>query len=172
MNPGPVEGCFSGYVKVALDAGAAEAKIIDTSTIKTASWTRLRCQYGCSNYGESLCCPPYTPTAEETQKAIDDYSHAMLIRFKTLGEAKKLVPVIERAIFLDGKYKAFGFKGGGCGLCEKCNLKKCVHPQEARPSLEASGIDVYETARRNGYRVEVLKNREAQGSFFGLVLIE
>jgi predicted metal-binding protein len=172
MKSGEVEERFSGYVNVALDAGAAEAKIIEASSIKTASWTRLRCQYGCPNYGENLCCPPYAPTAEETQKAIDDFRYALLVRFKTLGEAKKLVPVIERAIFLDGRYKAFGFKGGGCGLCEKCNLKKCVHPQEARPSLEASGIDVYETARRNGFSVEVLRNREAQGSFFGLVLIE
>jgi predicted metal-binding protein len=168
MKPVAGESRFSGYVKLALDAGAVEAKIIDVSSIKTASWTRLRCQYGCPN----LCCPPYTPTAEETQRVIDDYSHAMLVRFKMLGDAKKLVPVIERAIFLNGKYKAFGFKGGGCGLCEKCNLKKCVHPQEARPSLEASGIDVYETARRNGFHIEVLKNKEAQGSFFGLILIE
>jgi len=83
-----------------------------------------------------------------------------------------MIPVIERAIFLDGKYKAFGLKGGGCGLCEKCNLKKCIHPQEARPSLEAVGVDVYETVRRNGFHVEVLKNKDTQGSFFGLILIE
>jgi predicted metal-binding protein len=172
MNPRPVEERFSGYVKAALDAGAAEAKIIDTSTIKTASWTRLRCQYGCPNYGENLCCPPYTPTAEETQKAIDDYRYALLVRFNTLGDAKKIVLVIERAIFLDGKYKAFGLKGGGCGLCEKCNLKKCIHPQEARPSLEAVGVDVYETVRRNGFHIEVLKSKESRGDFFGLVLIE
>ena len=166
------EADYSKYVQIAIDKGAVEAKVIKATSIKTASWTRLRCQFGCPNYATNLCCPPYTPTAEETQKAIDDYRYALLIRFKALGDTKKLVAVIEREVFLDGKYKAFGFKGGGCGLCEKCNLKSCVHPTEARPSLEASGIDVYETARRNGFTVEVLRNKEAQGSFFGLVLIE
>ena len=167
-----MEDRFSRYIKLALDNGSLEAKIIDTSSIKTASWTRLRCQYGCPGYGTNLCCPPYTPTAEETQKAIDDYRYAMLIRFKTIGEPKRVIPLIERAVFLNGEYKAFGFKGGGCGLCEKCNLEKCVHPTEARPSLEASGIDVYETARRNGFRINVLGSKGEQGNYFGLILIE
>jgi hypothetical protein len=38
--------------------------------------------------------------------------------------------------------------------------------------MEASGIDVYETVRRNGFEVNVLKDKDAQGSFFGLILIE
>ncbi len=163
---------YSSYVRLAVEKGAAEAKVISADSIKTASWTRFRCQYGCANYNTNLCCPPYTPTAEETQKAIDDYRYALLIRFNALGDAKRLVPSIERALFLDGRYKAFGFKGGGCGLCEKCNLKNCIHPTEARPSLEASGIDVYQTARRNGFSIEVLKDKQAKGSFFGIVLIE
>jgi predicted metal-binding protein len=149
-----------------------EAKVILSSSIKTASWTRFRCQYGCPMYGTNLCCPPYTPTAEETQSAIDDYNYALLIKFKTIADVKKLIPEIERTIFLDGKYKAFGFKAGSCGLCEKCNLKKCAHPSEARPTMEASGIDVYETVRRNGFEVNVLKDKDTPGSFFGLILIE
>lgn len=152
--------------------GALEVKVIHTSSIKTAAWTRLRCQYGCPNYGGNLCCPPFSPTTEETQRAIDNFSRALLVRFKTLSDAKKIAPEIERALFLDGRYKAFSFKGDGCGLCEKCNLKTCVHTSQARPSMEGVGIDVYETVRRNGFKIEVLRNKEAQGSFFGLVLIE
>ncbi|MGD0804892.1 MAG: DUF2284 domain-containing protein [Candidatus Bathyarchaeia archaeon] len=163
---------YSDYTKLALDKGAVEAKIIPTSSIKTAAWTRLRCQYGCSNYGTNLCCPPFTPTADETQKAINEYSHALLVKFKSLTDAKKIAPEIEKALFLDGKYKAFSFKGGGCGLCEKCNLKTCVHAEQARPSMEGAGIDVYETVRGNGFSINVLNNKESQGSYFGLILIE
>jgi len=167
-----MESLYSYYINLAVDSGALEAKVILASSIKTASWTRFKCQYGCPNYNTNLCCPPYTPTAEETQKAIDDYSHALLLKFRTIADVKKAIPEIERAILLDGKYKAFGFKAGSCGLCEKCNLKNCTHPAQARPTMEASGIDVYETVRRNGFSVEVLQNKESQGSFFGLILIE
>jgi len=163
---------FEKYIKLALEKGAVEAKTISASSIKTAAWTRLRCQYGCPNYGANLCCPPFSPTAEETQKAINDYSFALLVKFKSLTDSKRLIPEIEKALFLDGKYKAFGFKGGGCGLCEACNLKRCVHVGQARPSMEGAGIDVYETVRRNGFSIEVLRDRESLGSFFGLVLVE
>ena len=163
---------FSNYVKLALEKGASEAKIILASSIKTASWTRLRCQYGCPNYGTNLCCPPYSPTAEETQKALNEYNYALLVKFKTIGDVKKSIQEIEKALFLDGRYKAFSFKAGRCELCDKCNLKTCVHAGQARPPMEAAGIDVYETVRRNGFNIEVLSNKETQGSYFGLVLIE
>ena len=163
---------YSNYIKLALEKGALEAKVISASSIKTAAWTRLRCQYGCSNYGTNLCCPPFSPSAEETQKTINDYSYALLVKFQSITDAKKNAPEIENAIFLDGKYKSFSYKGGSCGLCEKCNLKTCIHPTQARPSMEGAGIDVYETVRRNGFSINVLKNNESQGSFFGLILIE
>ena len=166
------EGKYLNYIKLAHEKGAVDAKVINVSSIKTAPWTRLRCQYGCPNYGTNLCCPPFSPTAEETQRALNDYSHALLVKFRALGDAKKITSEIEKALFLDGRYKAFSFKGGGCGLCEKCNLKTCVHPNQARPSMEGAGIDVYETVRRNGFNIDVLKNKESQGSFFGLILIE
>jgi len=89
MKKKAVETPLPEYVKIALNAGAAEARIIDASTIKTAAWTRLRCQFGCSGYGTNLCCPPYTPKPEEMQRAIDDYKYALLVRFNTLGDAKK-----------------------------------------------------------------------------------
>ncbi len=172
MASDETEKQYSGYVKLSLDKGAVEAKVIPASSIKTAAWTRLRCQYGCPNYGSNLCCPPYSPTAEETQRVLDDYSHVLLVRFRSLGDAKYITPEIEKALFLDGRYKAFSFKGGSCGLCKKCNLKTCVNPGEARPSMEGAGIDVYETVRRNGFNIQVLKDKETQGSFFGLILIE
>ena len=163
---------YSSYIKLALEKGALEAKIIPVSSIKTAAWTRLRCQYGCSNYGTNLCCPPFSPTSEETQKVVDEYCYALLGKFRSITDVKKIAPEIEKALFLDGRYKSFSFKGGSCGLCEKCNLKTCVHPTQARPSMEGAGIDVYETVRRNGFSINVLNDKESQGSYFGLILIE
>ena len=45
-------------IEKALAAGASAARVVDVNTIKTGSWTRWKCQYGCPNYGKTLCCPP------------------------------------------------------------------------------------------------------------------
>jgi predicted metal-binding protein len=91
-------------------------------------------------YGTNLCCPPYAPTAEETQSAVDDYNYALLIKFKTIADVKKLIPEIERTIFLDGKYKAFGFKAGSCGYARSATSRSVSTPakqgqQWRRPEL-------------------------------------
>jgi hypothetical protein len=52
---------------------------IDTGSIVTAAWVRLKCQFGCSGFGMSLCCPPYTPTPDVTRKVIDSYEKAILL---------------------------------------------------------------------------------------------
>ena len=171
-SKGNLDEEYSHYVKIALEKGASEVRVIQASSIKTAAWIRLRCQYGCPNYGTNLCCPPFSPTSEETQRVINEYSYAMVLKYRSSDDLRRTTTEIERALFLNGKYKAFSFKGGSCGLCEECNLKRCVHTDQARPSMEGSGIDVYETVRRSGFNIEVLKNRESQVSYFGLILIE
>jgi len=53
---------------------------------------------------------------------------------------------------------AVGLSGGSCRLCEKCvgqrSGQSCRHPFEARPAMEAVGIDVVETARNAGMPFE------------------
>ena len=70
---------FTKYIKRVIKLGAKDAKIISTNTIVTAEWVRLKCQFGCGGYGQSLTCPPYSPTIGTTQKLIQDYQHALLI---------------------------------------------------------------------------------------------
>lgn len=168
----PARGELVKFVDRSKELGAYDAKIVKASTIKTAVWTRLRCQYGCRSYGSYLCCPPYSPKPNETQEAINDYKYALMMHSKSEEVTKKIVPTLEREIFLDGYYKAFGFVAGRCHLCEKCNLKSCVHPREARLSMEAAGIDVYETARVNGFPIKVVKDKTCEGNYYSLILIE
>ena len=56
---------FNNFIHLAKELGASEAKIIPSSTIKTAGWVRMKCQYGCDGFGVGLCCPPFTPTPQE-----------------------------------------------------------------------------------------------------------
>jgi hypothetical protein len=38
--------------------------------------------------------------------------------------------------------------------------------------MEACGIDVFKTARDNGFRIEVVRTRDVVENIFGLVLVE
>lgn len=161
------------FAALALRMGALEAKIIDPKSVVVRSWVRLKCQYGCGNYGKSLTCPPYSPTPEQTRQTLKDYSHAILMRLPDESvKTHDIVAKLERHVFLHGYHSAFGMVAGPCERCEKCNLQHCVFPRLARPSLESSGIDVYATARRNGFHIEVLKTRRQKPTYFGLLLVK
>jgi predicted metal-binding protein len=160
------------FVARACKLGAHEAQVIDASSIVTAAWVRLKCQFGCDGYNETHCCPPHTPTPLETQAVIDCYHRAILIHCTKLGGPTRIVIELEREIFLSGFYKAFGFSSGPCSLCKQCNPDSCTHRDKARPSMEACGIDVYATARNNGYPIEVVRDHSCKANYYGLILID
>jgi len=103
---------LENYIKQALKLGARNAKQICVDTIVTASWVRLKCQYGCSGYGKCLTCPPNSPPPEETAKVIKCYHTALLIHCDEHTDVSNIVTKIERRAFLDGFYKAFAMGGG------------------------------------------------------------
>ena len=69
------------YVDLALATGATEAKLIPASGIVAADWVRLKCQFGCPGYGKRLCCPPWTPTPDDTRRLLRDYRHALIYAY-------------------------------------------------------------------------------------------
>ena len=162
------------FVERARELGALDAKLIATKSVVTAPWVRMKCHYGCGGYNRGLCCPPYTPTPQETQQIIDCYSRALLVHSVVHPTVTGIVSQLEREIFLAGYYKALAFGEGSCRLCRPnpCNLERCVHPREARPSMEACGIDVYATARSNGFPIQVVTDRSCPTNTYGLVLID
>ena len=48
----------------------------------------------------------------------------------------------------------------------------CRHAEQARPAMEACGIDVYATARKHGFTINVVRTRRDPQHYFGLVLVE
>lgn len=162
------------FVKRACDLGAKEAKIISPKKVFTAEWVRRKCQYGCDGYGLHLTCPPYSPTPLETRRMLDEYETAVLIHSPLRWmDITSIVCTLEREAFLSGYYKAFGLGSGPCELCEICNVKKvCKHVEEARPSIEACGIDVFRTARTAGYPINVVRNHSCAQNYYGLLLLK
>ena len=167
---------YDKFIKKAIKLGANDAKIIKTDSVVTSAWVRWKCRYGCDGYNNSLCCPPNTPNYKETRELLDSYQNALLIHCTSDYEHRKdpteIVATLERDIFLAGYHKAFALGSGPCMLCGECSMDVCRHPENARPSMESCGIDVFTTARNNGYFIEVLKDRSRPMNRYALVLIE
>jgi len=166
------ERALQGFLKRILELGAGAAKIICPSEVKTDSWVRWKCQFGCGGYSSSLMCPPYAPKPEETRRVLDEYRTAILFE-SGHNNTKKLAVQMEREIFLSGFYKALGLGAGPCRFCPSCAFGEgCRNPDDARPSMEACGIDVFATARKHGFTINVVRTSRDPQHYFGLVLIE
>ena len=102
------------------------------------------------------------------------------------------VHLIEKTAFYDGFYKAFGFGGYPCIFCEECVAeqcegivdeslrRKCRHMDLVRPSMEASGFDVFATAKKVGWELSTIPCKDMEYGkvihsdivSIGLVLLE
>ena len=74
---------YQFLVKLALENGATDAKIIPASKVVVEDRVVLKCKVGCNHYGKTLACPPYTPSADEFRKIVSEYSFAMFMKFTT-----------------------------------------------------------------------------------------
>ncbi len=95
---------------------------------------------------------------------------------KERGLRKKMrtqIASLEREMFLDGYYKAFGMACGPCNLCKSCDVNQtCRFEDLARPSMEACGIDVYSTLANVGYKLRVVESLHQPCHFCGLIVID
>jgi predicted metal-binding protein len=82
---------FQFLVKLALETGAADAKIFTADKVVIEDRVVLKCKVGCNHYGETLACPPYTPTADQFRKIVSEYSYAMFMKYTTTATADKEV---------------------------------------------------------------------------------
>jgi predicted metal-binding protein len=88
---------FDFLRKMALKLGAVDAKIIQADKIVVEDRIVLKCKVGCPNYGKTLACPPYTPTAEEFRKIVNEYSYALFMKFKSKAKAEaELAPYLSK----------------------------------------------------------------------------
>jgi predicted metal-binding protein len=182
---------FQFLAKLALDSGAADAKIIPTHKVVVEDRVVLKCKVGCNHYGKTLACPPYTPTAEQFRKIVSEYSYAMFMKFTTNATAdpdvykylmtyetdpkrKMLQSVVnlEKAAMKEGYSLAISFVSGHCQLCEKCETETgiCRHPELMRISEDAIGVNVKKTAANAGIAFNFPFTKSADS--FALLLID
>ncbi|MHC4208073.1 MAG: DUF2284 domain-containing protein [Planctomycetota bacterium] len=85
-----------------------DARIISPSDVETAPWVRLKCQFGCDGYGQTLVCPPYAPTAQKMREVLDSYRRAVLVHFALEAHVTATIVELERDFFLRGAWRDWG----------------------------------------------------------------
>ncbi len=58
------------------------------------------------------------------------------------------------------------------GAAEAGPAAACKHPDEARPAMEAAGIDVFATARAAGLPIQVVTSEDSPQNYYALLLVE
>lgn len=157
----------------AIAQGCDRAEVIPAANVATAAWVRFKCRWGCPGYGGTLMCPPHSPTPAETAEVVRCYRRAILLHAADHRPVKKAAVALERELFLAGYYKAYAMGSGPCRLCAACAFDEgCRHPYLARPAMEACGVDVFETARRSGFPIRVVRTHADRQDYFALVLVD
>ncbi|HYL81820.1 MAG TPA: DUF2284 domain-containing protein [Candidatus Acidoferrum sp.] len=165
--------------------GYADFKWIKPEDVVVSQWVRMKCVFGCKNYGKNASCPPSVPSVAECRQFFDEYRTGAILHFEkkvdkpedrhawSRGVNQKLLK-LERAIFLAGYQKAFLLAMDSCGICAECpgTREACKHPQAARPSPESMAVDVFATVRQYGYPIEVLSGYSQAMNRFAILLIE
>lgn len=160
-------------------------KWIDPKQIIVSNWVRMKCRYGCEEYGKTATCPPNAPEVSECRQFFEDYNTAILFHFEksvAKPEDRRLwsrnvnlnLLKLERDIFLSGFHKAFLLFMDSCPICTECVGEKelCKNPEQARPSPEGMAIDVFTTVRQYGYPIQVLSEYSQAMNRYAFLLVE
>jgi len=164
--------------------GFSDYRWIDPTSIIVAQWVRMKCLFGCPDFGKSGACPPHTPTVDECARFFRDYKTAAIFHFQKAVEKPEdrhdwsrainsRLLELEREIFLKGWVKAFLLPMDSCTQCQPCAGTRagCTNPKRARPSPDAMAVDVFATVLRAGYPIEVLSDCRQAMNRYALLMI-
>jgi predicted metal-binding protein len=165
--------------------GYRDFRWIDPKEIVVGHWVRMKCRFGCWEYGHCAACPPEVPSVEECERFFREYKTVAVFHFVKAVEKpedrhawtkpinEKLLD-LERELFLAGLYKAFLLPMDSCALCEPCTGRRatCKEPKRARPTPDSLAMDVYATVRSIGYPIEVLYDYKQAMNRYAFLLID
>ncbi len=158
---------------------------IEAADIVVAQWVRVKCLFGCDEYGMNATCPPHVPAVDECKRFFGEYTTAVVFHFpKRLDDpdarhdwgksVNASLLALEREVFLAGYHKAFALFMSSCGLCNECPgvPEECRHPESARPTAEGLAMDVFSTVRKCGLPIEVLATYDEPMNRYAFLLVE
>ncbi len=165
--------------------GYEDYKWINPKGIVVDQWARMKCTFGCKNYGKCGTCPPNTPSVPDCRDFFRAYRSGVVFhftkrvdkpedRFAWTRQVNRKLLELEREVFLSGYYKTFLLFMDSCNLCESCSgvREKCQNPKLARPTPESMAVDVFETVRKIGYPIGVLYSYSQEMNRYAFLLVE
>jgi predicted metal-binding protein len=176
----------------ALAFGASDAKVIPASQIPVEDDIILFCKDPlCDSYGQSIHCPPHAMAPQSMRAVIGNYQKALIFKLELPSEQlldescnlhfKKIFRIaakLEQAALAAGYTESSGYAAGSCKpvFCPsyKCQALRdgtsCRYPAEARPSMEAVGINVFKLYENVGWEIhKITKNNFAPGVTGGVL---
>lgn len=179
-KPGP-----KGLEALFLERGFEDFRWLDPRELVVAEWVRMKCLFGCPDYGKNASCPPNTPPVEACARFFGEYRRAVVFHFaKTVkrpedrhawsrGVNLRLLEV-EAEVFKAGFVKAFLMPMDSCNYCPDCPgvRTECRKLKLARPSPDAMAIDVFATVRKIGYPIGVLSGYGQEMNRYAFLLID
>ena len=171
--------------KALKDHGFEDFRWIRPKDIEIRHWVRMKCRFGCPIYGKNASCPPATPSISECREFAREYEEAVIIhasgvhpdnarRKAWTKELNGNLVKAERDVFKSGRYKAFVLFLDDCSFCATCAPSRinCNRAADSRPSCEAMGVDVFATARKAGYPIDVLTSKDESMNRYAILLVE
>jgi predicted metal-binding protein len=165
--------------------GFTDFKWVDPKNIVISEWVRMKCMFGCKEYGKNACCPPNTPPVQECKNFFCEYSEGVVFHFEkkfakpeqrhewTKGLNQRLLS-LEREVFFAGNPKAFLLFLDSCSLCTDCaeERAKCKNKRSARPTPEAMAVDVFSTVKALKYPIKVLSDYSEAMNRYAFLLVK
>jgi predicted metal-binding protein len=180
-----VRTAASGLESLFAKHGFSDYRWLDPADIVVAQWVRMKCLYGCREYGRNAACPPNAPPVEECARFFGEYRRAVVFHFakkvdrpEDRHEWSRKVNMallkLEQEIFKAGYVKAFLLFMDSCGICLECpgSRTECKEPKLSRPTADAMAVDVFSTVRKLGYPIEVLSEYDQEMNRYGILLVE
>jgi len=171
--------------KLFVECGFPDFKWIRPENIVVARWVRMKCTFGCPDYGKNATCPPNLPAVDECRRFFDEYNMGAVFHFEKQVEkpedrkpwsaqVNRELLRLERQVFLAGYQKAFMLPIDNCCLCDDCpaEREKCRNPRLARPAPEGMAVDVFSTARQCDFPIEVLTDYRQAMNRYAILLID
>jgi predicted metal-binding protein len=188
----------------AISLGADDAKLLSAEHIVIKEEFVNYCR-NCEGFGSGGYCPPHAMHPSEFREKLRQYSHGLIFktdvpaemllsckRHRYTRKIHETAARIERFARAKGFAHAMGLAAGSCkplfcGEHESCRLLEnrdgenrdmnvCRHPERARPSMSAYGIDVFHLGGKAGWDMKKItglthSEKVPTGILTGMVLI-
>ncbi len=164
--------------------GYRDFKWIEPKRIVVSQWVRMKCMFGCGEYGQNACCPPNLPSVSECERFFREYTDAVIFHFEKKvdspedrhawsREVNLKLSKLERDVFLAGYERVFLLFMDSCNICGECSVPKdeCREPKLARPTPESMGMDVYTTVRQLGYPIKALTDYTQKMNRYAFLMV-